>query len=105
MFVFSSGMTKLLVGLGVTDLDSVEVVNLEGQYCQDLPNYPIKVAGSTGQLLNGSVPMICGGVTEGVRFINRCRCYALVDQKWVEVSQIFRTIFYMSDYIKLSFCF
>ena len=85
-FIFV-GLTKLLVGLGGTDLDSVEVVNLDGtgQICSNLPDYPIKNSGAVGHLINGSVPMICGGVTGGENFYNHCECYALVDGSWIEV--------------------
>ena len=86
----STGMTKLLVGLGNKNVDSVEVVNLDGtdQICSFLPDYPIKNAAATGQLINGSVPMICGGVTETAKFYNHCECYALVDGDWTEVFHV-----------------
>ena len=80
-------LTKLVVGLGTYNLDNVEVVNLDepGQICAELQTYPFEVQAATGQLINGLIPMICGGVTETKEFYNRCECFGLVNGSWAEV--------------------
>ena len=91
MHNFSTVLTKLLVGLGRKNLDSFEVANLEGtsMVCDDPPSYPLQGAGATGQLINGKVPMVCGGVTELDReYVNHCECHSLIDGVWKEVQLI-----------------
>ena len=82
-----SGMTKILVGLGIKNVDAVEVVNLDesGQICNNLPDYPFENAAATGQLIRGSIPMICGGVTETKAYYDHCECFALINGIWEEV--------------------
>jgi len=82
-------LTKLLVGLGSMNSRLVEVVNLDGSgnVCRDLPRYPLENYAATGQLINGTVPMICGGVKSTAKLYNYCDCYALIDGAWVEVSE------------------
>ena len=65
----------------------MEVINLDdsGQICSLLPDYPIENAAATGQLINGSVPIICGGVTQTDELINHCECFALINGEWTEV--------------------
>ena len=65
----------------------MEVINLEDsdQICSFLPDYPFKNVGATGQLINGSFPMICGGVTLTDELINHCECFALINGEWTEV--------------------
>jgi len=77
-----SGMTKLLVGTGSNAKSNVEVINLDKDdpflICEDLTKFPlvIDVLGATGQLLNGNIPIICGGTR------NECDCYTYQSNSW-----------------------
>ena len=84
-----SVLTKLLVGLDESHKELFEVVNLDGtsQTCDDPPNYPLQVTGATGQLFQGSVPIICGGVTE-TKFTDYCQCHTFIGGAWVEVQLV-----------------
>ena len=69
-------------------LSSVEVVNLDESdpdlICENLPDFPLKVEGASGQLLDG-IPIICGGATVTLKWTDYCACYALTNGSWVQV--------------------
>ena len=75
-------MTKLLVATGSNANSNVEVINLDKDnpylICEDLPNFPVSrdILGATGQLLNGNIPIICGGTR------SECDCYAFENSSW-----------------------
>ena len=90
---FLTELTKLLVANGgYSDFSkSVEVVNLDPSkpdlMCDNLPDYPVGVAGSTGQLFQGTTPIICGGARPD-RWESLCSCYALKDGGWNEMPSL-----------------
>jgi hypothetical protein len=78
-FIFSE-LSKLLVATGKSFSKSIEVVNLDASkpnlVCDNLPGFPVGVEGGTGQLFQGTTPIICGGARPN-RFVDSCDCYGL----------------------------
>ena len=70
------GLTKLLVATGF-GFKSVEVVNLDENtpnlVCDNLPDLPFVLEGLTGQLYQGSKPILCGGNDLNA---DSCDCYS-----------------------------
>jgi hypothetical protein len=62
-------LTKLLVATGTEQsfFQSIEVLNLDASnpslVCDNLPVLPVGLAAGTGQLFQGTTPIICGGAT------------------------------------------
>jgi len=85
-------MTKLLVASGRGFLTSVEIINLDGsspeQTCDNLPDLLIGLEGSTGQLYQGSRPIICGGGISSTSWSDYCDCYEYGDQKWKAIASL-----------------
>ena len=84
-------MTKLLVASGVDYLTSVEVVNLDETYpdliCNNLQDLPQGIQGATGQLFQGSRPIICGGI-KAERYVDACDCFELKSGRWVPIASL-----------------
>jgi hypothetical protein len=78
-------MTKLLVASGKHSPKSVEIINLDEKnaslVCDDLPDLLVGVEGATGQLFNGKIPIICGGLNPVTSETN-CSCQALQRNSW-----------------------
>ena len=79
----------MLVGIGYGSggfPKSVEVINLDESNpdltCDNLPDFPFTLQGATGQVFQGSKPIICGGVT------NQCDCYSLEDGMWNPIANL-----------------
>ena len=82
-------MTKLLVATGQNGYQkSVEVVNLDESnpdlICDNLPDLPLGVRGATGQLYQGSIPIICGGFDDSYR----SECHSLENGIWSPVANL-----------------
>jgi hypothetical protein len=75
---------------GGIDLKSVEVVDLQNPnlICQNLPDLPNLLLGATGQLLDETRPMICGGkiTIDGTRY-DSCDCFSLTSDRWTKTGE------------------
>jgi len=84
-----SALTKLLVATGLGS-NSVEVVNLDENtpnlVCNNLPDLPNKLQGLTGQLYQGSKPILCGGCNS--LLINQCGCYIYEYRSWNKIADL-----------------
>ena len=62
-----TGMTKLLVANGHNGsfLSNVEIIDLSSQktYCQDFPEFPMKIVEQSGGFYDFKTPILCGGWT------------------------------------------
>lgn len=60
-----TGLTKLLVanGLNGSYLSNVEIIDLSPHktYCQDLPEFPLKIFAQIGGFYDFKTPILCGG--------------------------------------------
>jgi hypothetical protein len=78
-----------LVATGKSFSKSIEVVNLDASkpnlVCDNLPGFPVGLEGGTGQLFQGTTPIICGGARPN-RFVDSCDCYALKNGVWNKIS-------------------
>jgi hypothetical protein len=76
-------MTKLLVATG-SGFKSVEVINLDENtpnlVCDNLPDLHLELRGLTGQLYQGSKPILCGGCNASIS--NQCDCYIYENKSW-----------------------
>ena len=85
-------MTKLLVASGRGYLASVEIINLDEsspeQTCNSLPDLPFGLEGSTGQLYQGSRPIICGGGMISTSWSDYCDCYEYEGGKWKSIASL-----------------
>jgi hypothetical protein len=83
-------MTKLLVANGGENLKSVEIINLDADspnlICDNLPDFPLGLRGTTGHLYAGSKPIICGGFDFNSQ--ESCKCYEYLDGNWVSVASL-----------------
>jgi hypothetical protein len=86
-----TALTKMLVATGYGFLKSIEVVNLDASkpnlVCDNLPDFPVGLEGGTGQLFQGTTPIICGGARPN-RFVDSCDCYALKNGGWNKISSL-----------------
>ena len=83
-------MTKLLVANGGEDnTKSVEVINLNADnlVCDNLPDFPLSIRGTTGQLFRDSKSIICGGVDPS-KFTDSCKCFAYLDGYWNAIASL-----------------
>ena len=86
-------LTKMLVATGNEPgfLKSIEVVNLDASktnlVCDNLPDFPVGLVGGTGQLFQGTTPIICGGANPN-RWSDSCDCYALKNGGWNKISSL-----------------
>ena len=62
---------------GFDGLQSVEVVDLNSTTttCKSLPDFPLNLRGSYGDLIDGKTPLVCGGY-------NSKSCYVYSDEGW-----------------------
>jgi hypothetical protein len=65
-------------------ISSVEIVNLDETdpdlICDPLPPLPVAVAGAIGQLMQGAIPVICGGLTNTG---HSCDCNGFENGAWI----------------------
>ena len=81
--LFITGYTKLLVGIGYTNIqfsDEVEVIDLasEETSCQILPKFPLRIEGGFGGLDFQDDPIIWGGRQPE----HSDECYSYKNNKW-----------------------
>jgi hypothetical protein len=82
-------MTKLLEATGfIGGGSSAEVINLDDSkpnlICDNLPNLPMSLHVSVGQLFRGTTPMICGGYSSQYEK----RCHSLENGAWKAISSL-----------------
>ena len=81
---------KLLISTGYPLSNGVpsEVIDLENpsNYCDNLPDFPIKVEGSVGGLIHNDIPLICGGWN----ITHNMKCYSMGSKERLEVNLIQR---------------
>jgi len=93
-----SALTKLLVVSGY-GLKSVEVVNLDENtpnlVCSNLPDVPIGLQGLTGQLYQGSKPILCGGRNSSN--ITQCGCFLYENRSWNNIADLAECVWFPSS--------
>ncbi len=62
---------------------TIEIINLDefnpGLTCDNLSNFPRSIVSATGQLFQGTTPIICGGW----RATNLCKCHSFKNGTWM----------------------
>ncbi len=55
-----------------------EILDLSGSglTCDNLPEFPVQLAGAVGGLLNGKIPFICGGYEAVEHLTTKCHIYS-----------------------------
>jgi hypothetical protein len=94
-----SGMTKLLVGLGVAGSGSempntIEIIDLKSTLttCKNLAIFPLELLGSIGGLGFQDKPLICGG--RHANWSGSNKCFSLKGNEWIEASSLNTETFY-----------
>ena len=91
------GLTKLLVATGF-GFKSVEVVNLDENtpnlVCDNLPDLPFVLEGLTGQLYQGSKPILWGGNDLNA---DSCDCYSYINSSWNKIESLAECVRYPSS--------
>ena len=82
MLVADANRALVVAGYNSGDMDNVESLALDEdpRNCQDLPDYPIVVHGTTGSFLDGTVK-VCGGLLDSLH-ISQCFEFNPVDGTW-----------------------
>ena len=60
----------------------------ESFVCNKVPQYPQKVLGAAGGLIQGNVPLICSGFNGYLPKDDYKKCYALKNKKWKHVKNL-----------------
>ena len=67
-----------------------EIVDLKNEsfVCNKVPQFPQKVLGAAGGLIQGNIPLICGGFNKDLPKEVYKKCYALKNKKWKHVTSL-----------------
>ena len=67
-----------------------EIVDLKNEsfVCNKVPQFPQKVLGAAGGLIQGNIPLICGGYNGYLPKDDYKKCYALKNKKWKHVTNL-----------------
>ena len=89
-------LAKLLVATGDPTWTCIktEVIDLmdDNSVCESLPDFPIEMASGFGGLLQGNMPVFCGGFNPNIEGYAVTDCYTL-DKNGVNSNEIYPILF------------